>query len=608
MDILIYPRAKLTGTVLAPSSKSDAHRALICAALADSPSAVRVTGTSCDIEATVRSLCVLGARIERLSFFLNEATPMGTEKHGSDSFPRTKTFLQDGLYTVGAGFGSPSVSASVPCGARNDECSAFDTAVYAKTDDLAGQEHESQRFDIKPVIGADTFTKNREAVFAQGQNLGARESSIKNKTKSKNAAAKEGVLYCVTPITRAPRECTLDCGESGSTLRFLLPVAAALCQTVTFTGGGRLGERPMHDLCDVLRKNGCTVSADFLPITVRGTLQSGRYALRGDVSSQYISGLLFALPPVGGGEIVLTSVLESAPYVELTLQVMARFGALVQRTANGFLYLPRELGINTVHSETCAASHELGINTAYSETRAAPRELGIKTAYSETHAADNLRAASWDEQTAPAHAETLRKTPPRAGTFVQKYRACYEYNAEGDWSNAAFWLCARFLGADVCVTGLKADSVQGDRAVLDVLSRFTQKSELYVDCKSIPDLVPILAVTACARCHPTHFTGAARLRLKESDRIKAVCALVSALGGKTAATGDTISVYGNGALLGGTVDGMNDHRIVMAAAIASLLCTKPVTIRGAEAVNKSYPAFFDDFNSLGGNTHVIDIR
>ena len=167
---------------------------------------------------------------------------------------------------------------------------------------------------------------------------------------------------------------------------------------------------------------------------------------------------------------------------------------------------------------------------------------------------------------------------------------------EGDWSNAAFFLAARALGSDVAVTGLAPDSPQGDRAAAALLAGLEEKRT--IDAADIPDLVPILAVTAACK-QGAVFTNIARLRLKESDRVEAVKDMLRALGGRAEADENTLTVYGTG-LQGGRVDGRNDHRIAMSAAIAATVCREPVTVLGAQCVEKSYPQFWDVYKQLGG--------
>ncbi len=320
----------------------------------------------------------------------------------------------------------------------------------------------------------------------------------------------------------------LDCGESGSTLRFLLPLCAAkphrLEAPVLLTGSGRLPSRPNGPLLEALRSHGAQIQGDFLPMTVDGGLFAGDFALPGNVSSQYFSGLLFVLPLLEGDSTLrYTSPLESRPYVDLTLSVLRQFGVRIENMENGW------------------------------------RIPG------------NQRYAS------PGSAE-----------------------AEVDWSAAAFWLGANRLGNAVAVDGLNRASCQGDKAVEALLDRMGGE----IDVTDTPDLMPVLsAVAAALPGKITRFTGAARLRLKESDRLSAMAKTIRGLGGETEEKPDGLIVHGT-KLKGGTVDGQNDHRVVMSAAIAATACQGPVTILGAEAVNKSYPGFWRDFEALGGCVHV----
>lgn len=335
-----------------------------------------------------------------------------------------------------------------------------------------------------------------------------------------------------------PPQTQLNCGESGSTLRFLLPVAAALGCTTTLSGTGRLPERPLSPLLEELEAHGVTFSEKQLPLTVSGTLNGGRYRLPGSISSQYFTGLLLALPLLEEDSLLeIDGVLESARYLDITLQTLESFGISIERESGRF----RIPGRQQYHSP---------------------------------------------------------------GTIIP----------EGDWSNAAFFLAAGALRGPVTVTGLQMDSPQGDRAIIEVLESFGAKitvgdhavtvapgplRAITLDASQIPDLVPVLSVVAALAEGTTCITGAARLRLKESDRLKTTTALLRALGICASETPDGLEIQG-GTLQSGTVDGAGDHRIVMAAAVAALAATGPVTIQGAEAVEKSYPGFFMDLMTLAG--------
>ena len=330
----------------------------------------------------------------------------------------------------------------------------------------------------------------------------------------------------VSPAAQIPEAATLDCGESGSTLRFLLPVAAALGTRARFIGHGRLPQRPNAPLVAALRAHGAAVDGDLLPLTVSGSLAGGLWELPGDVSSQYVTGLLFALPLLRGDSAIrLTTPLASADYVDMTLRALSRFGVAVEATGDGW----RVPGGQRYHAPEAAA-------------------------------------------------------------------------VEGDWSAAAFWLAANALGSDVRVEGLDPASAQGDRRVTALLGRPE------IDATHVPDLVPALAVAAACLPQRTVVTGAARLRLKESDRLQSVADMLKALGHNAAVTPDGLVIDGGrpGRCLDAirVVDGTNDHRIVMAAAIAAAHGDAPVRILGAQAVEKSYPDFFRDFEALGGKTHV----
>jgi len=306
-----------------------------------------------------------------------------------------------------------------------------------------------------------------------------------------------------------------NCRESGSTLRFLLPVFAALGREVTFTGVGRLPERPMQPLIDQLRAHGCAIDREKLPVTIAGQLRPGRFTLPGDVSSQYVTGLLFALPLLAGdSEIALTSPLESRGYVDMTLRTLRKFDIMIRETAWGF---------------------QVPGGQAY---RSPERPL------------------------AP----------------------------EGDWANAAFW-----LAAGVRVTGLDEASAQPDKAIAGLLAKHGS-----MDASQCPDLVPIMAVVMALTPGEGRIVNAARLRLKESDRLHAMAENLVSLGADVTELPDGLVIRGKASLRGGEADSFGDHRIAMAMAIAALHCEGPVTLRGAGAVRKSYPAFWEEYQRLGG--------
>ena len=314
--------------------------------------------------------------------------------------------------------------------------------------------------------------------------------------------------YSVFPMDKAPASAILNCCESGSTLRFMLPIVGALGIDATFQMEGRLPQRPLSPLWEEMERMGCILTQPTADtIRCQGKLKAGNYSINGSVSSQFITGLLFALSLIDGQtHLEVTGKIESLPYIRLTEKAMALFNA------------PR------YHS---------------------PGRLTV----------------------------------------------------EGDWSNGAFWVAAQMLGNNLSVHGLNETSIQGDRVVVDICRQLLAGIPT-VDASDIPDLVPILSIVAGAN-NGAVFTNIQRLRIKESDRVASTIAMIEALGGKAESTEDTLTVYGTG-FTGGTVDSVNDHRIAMSAAIASTVCTEPVTVLGAEAVRKSYPQFWEEFSRLGG--------
>ena len=408
--------ANLSGSIAAIPSKSQAHRLLICAALADAPSQVQCSGTSADILATVRCLQAFGA-------------------------------------------------------------------------------------DIRAIPGG----------------------------------------FLVNPVGSDEKSELLQPGESGSTLRFLLPVAGALGYSGLCRMEGRLPQRPLAPLDAELMSHGMRLqrcAEDVLALS--GSLRSGAYTLPGNMSSQYISGLLFALPLLpGDSTLTVTGKRESVDYIDMTLRALRRYGICVEETEYGY-WIPGG----------------------------------------------------------------------------QVYHPPMEAVVEGDWSNAAFWLSAGALSrAGVTMTGLDPESPQGDKEILSILRRFGAEVQcsgdsvtvrggnlkgIELDASNVPDLVPVVSIVAAGAAGETRITGAARLRIKESDRLEAVRTLLTALGGTVQELPDGLIIQGGKPLQGGIVSAFGDHRIAMSAAVAAMLAQGPVIVTGAQAVEKSYPAFWVDYQRLGG--------
>lgn len=341
----------------------------------------------------------------------------------------------------------------------------------------------------------------------------------------------------------------LDCGESGSTLRFVLPVVGALGCGGELTGRGRLAERPLSPLYEEMVAAGCDLSEQgSFPLRVSGRLRAGQFELPGDVSSQYVTGLLLAAPLMGGEALVrVAEPLQSRPYVDITVRAMRAFGVEVEEA--------REEGEGGAH---------VVFRVAEGARYASPGAVAVEGDWS--NAAFWLAAGALGE--APVAVTGLDLSSP-----------------QGD----------RAILAALAMLGARA-SRQGDRAAVS-------RDRLHgaeIDVRDFPDLVPPIAAVAALAEGTTRLTHAERLRLKESDRLESVSACIRALGGRARVEGDDLVVEGVEHLAGGEVDAMNDHRICMEAAVLATRCEGPVTIRGAECVGKSYPGFFEDYARLGG--------
>ncbi len=347
--------------------------------------------------------------------------------------------------------------------------------------------------------------------------------------------------FRVAPVIAPPDGvCRLDCMESGSTLRFMLPVVGALGVTAELKMSGRLPQRPIAPLDAVLRDHGMTVEKRGDSLFCSGRLSPGDYSIPGDVSSQYVTGLLMALPLLDGdSRLDVTGRVESASYIKMTEDVLYRAGVTLQKSGSGYRI--------------------------------------------------------------PGH---------------QRARMPQIVRAETDWSNAAFFLCMGALSDEgVTLPGLSVDTAQGDKAVLDILRRMgadvrvshegvtVKRAELHgvtIDASDIPDLIPVLSVTAAAAKGETRVINAARLRLKESDRLESTADLLTNLGADVTVLEDGLIIRGGKTLTGGTVSSWNDHRIAMSAAVAACAASGPVTVAVSECVNKSYPRFWADLEALKG--------
>ena len=350
-------------------------------------------------------------------------------------------------------------------------------------------------------------------------------------------------VFSVTPVSVA-KGATLDCGESGSTLRFLMSVAAVLGADATFVGAGKLPQRPMGDLCKVLSEHGISFekhSADELPVTCNGTLQGGKFTLPGNLSSQYLTGLLFALPLANEDcEIEITGVMTSASYIAMTLDALAITGIKIEQQGNIFKIKGRQ-------------QYDM------------PSAIAVEGDWSS--------AAFW------IVAGVTGKNPITVGGMNIS-------SLQGD-SKVIDHL--RLMGAFIDVN---------DNGVVAMPSHLFGAE---LDCTDTPDLLPILCVAAAIAQGTTVFTGVGRLRFKESDRLEAMRQVLASFGIVSQVGEDTFTVFGNDPVASGVVNSFGDHRIAMSAAIMSCVAKGITTIDNGACVAKSYPTFFDDFAMLGGS-------
>lgn len=337
---------------------------------------------------------------------------------------------------------------------------------------------------------------------------------------------------------------TLNCIESGSTLRFMIPVAASLGKNVTFTGEGRLPERPVGEYIEILPKHNVKVESNgFLPLSISGKLTNGTYEAAGDVSSQYITGLLLALANVDGDSaVILTTKLQSKPYVDMTVKVMADYGVDVKETEFGYL----------IHGNQQFKKLDYTVEGDWSQAAFFLVAGAI---------GGNITVNGLDMNSTQGDKEIVN--------------------------------VIRNFGGNITVDDNEIRCFGGELKGTEI------------DASDIPDLVPIIAVLAAFAKGKTVIKGAERLRYKESDRIESVVQNLKLLGAQVQETTDGMIINGGKKLNSAKLKGFNDHRIVMAFSVAGLYIDGTVEIDDAESINKSYPSFFEDYNRLGGKADVL---
>ena len=383
--------------------------------------------------------------------------------------------------------------------------------------------------DNEVVLKGTTFSKDIEATLNCVKALGSQVQQKKDQ-------------YIVKKTKIDEENIVLDCIASGSTLRFILPIALALGKKCKVIGREGLAKRPLKELLDTLRAHGAVIEGDSLPIEISGKLTSGDYKIKGDISSQYITGLLMALPLLDGDSTIsIEGEMVSSKYIDITKDVLEDFGINIEDLDGGF-YIPGN----------------------------------------------------------------------------QKYVQKKELRVQGDWSNAAFWLALGALNSEVKIDGLFFESVQGDREIIQILMDMGAKVSLRgtqiivspkklhaitLDAKDIPDLVPIVSIVMAHADGISTIKNVDRLRIKETDRLQAVLDVLKIMGIKARYEDNELLILG-GKINAFEVDSYNDHRMVMMAAIAASKADGKCIINNIEAVNKSYPNFFEDYKLLGGRVNV----
>lgn len=354
----------------------------------------------------------------------------------------------------------------------------------------------------------------------------------------------DNVLYIDGSGMMTAKKALLDCGESGSTLRFFIPIAATCGINATFVGSGLLPNRPIGIYTNALPKAGVTCKTQGgLPLEISGTLQYGEFSIPGNVSSQFITGLLFALPLLqGDSKIILTSPLESVAYVDMTINCMAKFGVIIEKTDYGYFVKGNQKYIpHNYHTE------------------------------------GDWSQAAFFMVAGAINGDVTVENVCKGSAQGDKYIAhlLEEFGAEVTW--------------DSNKVRVKNKNLKG----------------ITIDASQIPDLVPILAVCGAFAEGETKIINAERLRIKECDRLKATTELINNLGGNVEELPDGLNIIGASKLKGGQVHGYNDHRIVMSASICATNTTEAVECSDPLSINKSYPEFFKDYNMLGGKANVL---
>lgn len=393
-----------------------------------------------------------------------------------------------------------------------------------------------------------------DTLDAQG---GLRETAGRSRAVIREPEDIMATIDCISKIQLllkdGKQETVLDCNQSGSTLRFLLPIACALGLKARFLMHGRLAKRPMDELINELRAHGCKIDKEDDAICTSGKLEHGVFNLPGNISSQYVSGLLMALPLLSSdSEIHVRMPIVSAGYIDVTLDVMRKFSISVSEENSGSGHIYRIKG---------------------GQRYILPEKYIVEGDWS--------NSAFWFA----------------VGVLGDEPLAIEGLNPNSLQGDRRIFDILREMGAEVYAI------IDNDKAVFEAYPLGNKALKAIVlDAENIPDLVPLIAILACFTDGKSKITGIKRLRLKESDRLLAIEELIDGLGGSIKTREDVIEISGLGAgamLKGEEVRCFDDHRIVMSAATSSLRCREDVLIDNAFAVNKSYSGFFDELDRLG---------
>ncbi len=351
---------------------------------------------------------------------------------------------------------------------------------------------------------------------------------------------RDGAYYIVDPIRTIKQNAVLNCNESGSTLRFLLPVACMVGANASFFMSGRLPERPLSPLREELERCGIRLSKSGTnPLMSSGKINETSFSIAGNISSQFISGLILALSVSGkDGEVKILGHLESSPYIDLTVDALNVFGVKVSRSGDVF----------QVNGSTGLRSPEIIYTEGDWSGAAFPLSMGAIGKSPVTVMGLNPDSHQGDK---------------RIISILKDFGAKIKWNC-----NSVTIFPTKLKGIDI-------------------------------DASEIPDLVPVLATVASVADGKTRIYNASRLRIKESDRLKTTAEMLNALGAKITELSDGLEICGVDCLVGGSVSSFGDHRIAMSAAVAAVAAKREVTIDRAEAAAKSYPSFWNDIKALG---------